>query len=343
MGLAVPARAADFVFAGIAAADFVFAGAFAAFPFVRGAAFAARFFAAMRRQNSGVVWIRAMRRIVLVVFTLTGALGLACAPPPANSAASSTGGAVAGSAVAAAPLPVEGATVSYQDGTIELEGYLAKPKDDAKVKRPAVLVFHDWMGVSADTKKRADQLAALGYVALAADVYGKGVRPASSDEARTVATRFKNDRALMRARGEAALKKLLAEPAVDATKVAAIGYCFGGTEALELGRAGAALVGIVSFHGGLSSPKPEDGKNIKARVLVLHGADDPFVKPDEVAAFQDEMRQAHVDWQFVAYGGAVHAFTVQGAGNDPSKGAAYDAKADARSWEEMRRFFGEVF
>jgi dienelactone hydrolase len=279
-----------------------------------------------------------MRARVASLVLLLAACG---APAGAPVAPASIAPGAPGTSAVSAPPAVESAVVSYQDGTTELEGYLAKPKDAAK--HPAVLVFHDWMGVSADTKKRADQLAALGYVAFAADVYGKGVRPTTAEEAGKLAGRYKSDRALMRSRGEAALKKLVADPSVDATKVAAIGYCFGGTEALELGRDGAPLVGIVSFHGGLSSPTPADGKNIKARVLVLHGADDPFVKPDEVAAFQDEMRQAHVDWQFVAYGGAVHAFTVQGAGSDPSKGAAYDAKADARSWEAMRRFFADLF
>ena len=264
------------------------------------------------------------------------ALLLACTPAASPAPTAPTANASPTTKVTA-----EGKTVEYQDGTTALEGYLARPKDTAN--HPAVLVFHDWMGVSDDTRRRADQLAELGYVALAADVYGKGVRPQGPEEAGKLAGRFKGDRPSMRARGRAALARLLAEPGVDPAKVAAIGYCFGGTEALELARDGAPLVGVVSFHGGLGSPHPEDGKNIKGRVLVLHGADDPFVKPDEVAAFEDEMRAAHVDWQLVAYGGAVHAFTVRGAGGDPSKGAAYDAKADARSWEAMAAFFGELF
>lgn len=276
---------------------------------------------------------------MLLVFPVLVASVAACGAPAAVAPANAPM-----TEAAAATHPTRGETVEYQDGTTVLEGYLAYPTDGvAAAKRPGVLVFHDWMGVSADTKRRADQLAALGYVAFAGDVYGKGVRPASSEEAGKVAGRYKGDRSTMRTRGEAALKRLLADPRVDPAKVAAIGYCFGGTEALELARDGAPLAGVVTFHGGLGSPRPEDGKNIKARVLVLHGADDPFVKPEEVAAFEDEMRQANVDWQLVAYGGAVHAFTIQGAGSDKSKGAAYDAKADARSWDAMNRFFGELF
>ena len=261
---------------------------------------------------------------------------ISCGGPPAPASL--------GTPAVASAHPIRSETVEYQDGTALLEGYLAYPTDgDASAKRPGILVFHDWMGLGSDSKRRADQLAALGYVAFAGDVYGKGVRPANGDEAGKLAGRYKSDRASMRTRGEAALQRLLADARVDPAKVVAIGYCFGGTEALELARDGASLAGVVTFHGGLSSPHPEDGKKIKARVLVLHGGDDPHVKPDEVLAFEDEMRQAHVDWQLITYGGAVHAFTIQSAGDDPSKGAAYDAKADARSWSEMQRFFAELF
>lgn len=233
--------------------------------------------------------------------------------------------------------------IEYAAGETKLEGYLAYPDGPSTTKRPGVVVFHDWMGLGPNPKMRADMLAKLGYVALAADLYGKGVRPANAGEAGKLAGQYKEDRATLRARARAALDQLVASGKVDPAKVAAIGYCFGGTAALELARSGAPLAATVSFHGGLSTPHPEDAKNIKGRVLVLHGADDPFVKPEEVAGFETEMRTAKIDWQLVAYGGAVHAFTVEAAGNDPSKGAAYDAKADHRSWEAMRGFFGEVF
>jgi dienelactone hydrolase len=140
----------------------------------------------------------------------------------------------------------------------------------------------------------------------------------------------------MRSRANAGLEVLRNHPLADVNRIAAIGYCFGGTVVLEMARSGAELAGVVSFHGGLSTPNPSDAKNIKGKVLVLHGADDPAVPPDQVIAFQDELRKAGVDWQMVSYGGAVHSFTNPEAGNDPSRGAAYNEKADKRSWEAMK-------
>jgi dienelactone hydrolase len=147
----------------------------------------------------------------------------------------------------------------------------------------------------------------------------------------------------MRARVRAGLDELKKQKLTDPRRIAAIGYCFGGTTVLELARDGADIRGVVSFHGGLSTPTPQDAVNIKAKVLALHGADDPYVKADEVAAFQDEMRKGGVDWQFVSYSNAVHSFTNKWAGTDNSKGAAYNEKADKRSWEAMKVFFAEIF
>jgi dienelactone hydrolase len=241
----------------------------------------------------------------------------------------------------AASVATKSETIEYTDGTTTFEGYLAYPEGSAK--RPGIVVFHDWMGLGPNPKKRADELAKLGYVALAADLYGKGIRPKNPAEAMKLVGQYKGDRPAMRTRAKAALDKLVATGKVDAAKTASIGYCFGGTAALELARSGAPLAGTVSFHGGLDTPNPADGKNVKGRVLVLHGADDPHVLPAEVAAFEDEMRQAHVDWQLVAYGNAVHAFTIEEAGTDNSKGAAYNKDADRRSWIAMRDFFGELW
>ena len=182
-----------------------------------------------------------------------------------------------------------------------------------------------------------------GYNVFAADIYGKGIRPQTPREAGAEAGKYKNDRALFRARVRAGLAALAGQDRTDPKRIAAIGYCFGGMGVLELARSGADLAAVVSFHGGLSSPTPEDARNIKAKVLVLHGADDPNVPPKEVAAFEEEMRQGGVDWQLIAYGGAVHAFTDWQAGNDNAKGAAYNAQADRRSWEAMKQFFAEVF
>jgi dienelactone hydrolase len=233
-------------------------------------------------------------------------------------------------------------SVEYKHGDVTLQGYIAY--DTAiKGKRPAVLVVHDWMGVSDDTKMRAEQLAGLGYVALTADIYGKGVRPKNAQEASAEAGKFYKDRALLRARVRAGLDYLSSCEQADPSRLAVMGYCFGGACALELARSGAPVRGVVTFHGGLANPNPADAKNIKGKVLVLHGADDPFVKQEEVKGFMDEMRAAGVDWQLTQYSGAVHSFTVKAAGNDNSKGAAYNAAADRRSWQAMKDFFAEVF
>ena len=232
-------------------------------------------------------------------------------------------------------------TIEYTHGNAVLEGYLAY--DDAvQGQRPGVLVVHDWTGLRENPKKRAEELAGLGYTAFAVDMYGKGIRPTDPKEAGAQASLYKNDRKLMRERAKAGLGVLLKQPQTDPSRVAAIGYCFGGTTVLELARSGADLRGVVSFHGGLSTPTPEDAKNIKGKVLVLHGADDPYAPKEEVLALEDEMRKAGVDYQVHLYGGAVHSFTIPEAGNDNSKGAAYNASADKRSWEAMKQFFGEI-
>ncbi len=233
-------------------------------------------------------------------------------------------------------------TVDYTHGETILEGYLAF--DDAQSgKRPGVVVVHEWNGLGRYVQGRAEQLAKEGYVAFCADIYGKGVRPATTEESAKQAGIYRGDRALMRARAQAALDRLKTESLVDPAKIAAIGYCFGGGAALELARSGADLAGVVSFHGNLDTPHPEDAKQIRGKVLICHGADDPYVSAEQVAAFQKEMREAGVDWQMNSYGGAVHSFTNPDAGSDPSSGAAYDAAAAARSWTAMQAFFEEIF
>lgn len=232
--------------------------------------------------------------------------------------------------------------IEYKQGDTVLEGLSVY--DDVKTgKRPAVLLVHQWKGLGDYEKKRAEMLAKLGFNVFAVDIYGKGVRPQTPQQAGTQAGKFKNDRPLLRERVRAGLDVLLHHELTDPKRVAAIGYCFGGTTVLELARSGAPIAGVVSFHGGLSTPTPADAKNIQCKVLALHGADDPNVPPAEVAGFQQEMRDAHVDWQLVSYGGAVHSFTDWNAGNDNSKGAAYNEHADHRSWEAMKEFFNEIF
>ena len=240
------------------------------------------------------------------------------------------------------PAAIQTRTVEYKQGDTTLEGFVAY--DDAiKGLRPGVLIVHQWLGLTDYEKQRAEMLAQLGYVAFCADIYGKGVRPKDTPEAGAQAGKYKSDRQLLRARVNAGLDALRQQPRVDAKRLAAIGYCFGGTTVLERARSGATLAGVVSFHGGLDSPAPADGKNIKCKVLVCHGADDPYEKPADLAAFEGEMRDARVDWQLIKYGGAVHSFTQPMAGNDNSKGAAYNEKADKRSWEAMKQFLAEIF
>ncbi|HVU26472.1 MAG TPA: dienelactone hydrolase family protein [Verrucomicrobiae bacterium] len=232
-------------------------------------------------------------------------------------------------------------TVEYKQGDTTLEGFLAYD-DSISGKRPGVLVVHQWLGLTDYEKHRAEMLAQLGYVAFCADIYGKDNRPKNVSEAGALAGKYKSDRQLLRARVNAGLDKLKKNNLVDTKNVAAIGYCFGGTTVIELARSGAELNGIVSFHGGLDSPTPADGKNIKCKVLALAGADDPFQNPNDLTAFENEMRANKVDWSITFYGGAVHAFTQPNPGFS-NPGAKYNEKADKRSWQAMKDFFAEIF
>ncbi len=241
-----------------------------------------------------------------------------------------------------APAAIQTRTVEYQQGDTTLEGVIVF--DDAvKTKRPGVLIVHQWLGLTEYEKTRATMLAKLGYVAFCADIYGKGVRPKDASEAGPLAGKYKGDRALLRNRVNAGLAEFKKSELVDTRHIAAIGYCFGGTTVIELARSGAELAGVVSFHGGLDSPTPADGKNIKCKILACHGADDPFVHAKDLTAFESEMRDNKVDWQLISYGGAVHSFTQPMAGNDNSKGAAYNESADKRSWEALKQFLAESF
>jgi dienelactone hydrolase len=232
-------------------------------------------------------------------------------------------------------------TVDYKQGDATLEGWLVY--DDAKQgKRPGVVIFPSWNGPGNDEKGRAEMLAKSGYVAFVADVYGKGIRPQGFKDAAAESGKYMKDRPLLLQHAQAAYDQLRKNPMVNAKKIAAIGYCFGGAGALDLARSGASLVDTVTFHGDLVSPTPQDDNNIKGRVLVLHGASDPVVGPKDQDEFKKEMTDAHVDWEMVLYSGAVHSFTQKSAGNDPSKGAAYNANADKRSWQELTRLFHET-
>lgn len=230
--------------------------------------------------------------------------------------------------------------VEYKKAAESFEGFIAFD-DSSTDSKPGVLVVHDWMGVTEKTREKARELAQLGYIAFAADIYGKGVRPKDAAEAGALAGKYKTDRKLFRERLTLGLQELRKQKRVDSQRLGAIGFCFGGTGVLELARTGATLKSVVSFHGGLDSPEPQLGKNIRARVLALHGADDPYVPEKDLAAFESEMRTHKVDWQLVKYGGAVHSFTDKTAGTDNSKGAAYNEVAARRSWVDMKQFFSE--
>ena len=236
-------------------------------------------------------------------------------------------------------LPIE-----YTHNDTVLQGYLAyDDTDDAR--RPGVLIVHEWWGLNEHAKNAAHNLAMAGYTAFALDMYGKGVSTGDPQEATKLAGQFRggDDRTLMRERAAKGLEVLRGFPQCDPKHIIAIGYCFGGTTVLELARSGADIDGVVSFHGGLSTPHPDDAKNIKARVLVLHGAADPHVPREEVNGFIDAMRATDVDWQLVTYSQAVHAFTNPAAGNDPSTGVAYNEKAASRSWDAFMLFAHECF
>ncbi|MGZ3742943.1 MAG: dienelactone hydrolase family protein [Pseudobdellovibrionaceae bacterium] len=230
--------------------------------------------------------------------------------------------------------------VEYKQGGTTLEGFLAYDSS-VKTPRPAIMIIHEWTGLGDYVKGRAQEMAKKGYVAFALDIYGKGIRPPLPKDAAKEAAKYKEDRKLMRERAKAGYDFIKAQPFVDPTKVIAMGYCFGGTVALEMGRSGLPLAGVTSFHGGLSTPTPQDAKNFKAKLLVLQGAIDPFTK-DEVPAFLKEMEDAKVDFQFISYGGTVHAFTNPQAGNDPKTGAAYNAVSDRRSMQAFMNFLNEV-
>lgn len=234
---------------------------------------------------------------------------------------------------------VETKKIEYKSGELTFEGFLAFDTN-FKGKRPGVLVVHNWMGVSSETESKVTELAKLGYVAFAGDIYGKGVRPVDTKEAGALASKYKSDVKILRERASLALEELKKQKNVNPSKVFVTGYCFGGTAAIELARSGAEVLGIVSFHGGLTASS--DDKAVKGKVLVLHGALDPFVAQKDIDGFVKGMNEAKVDYQMISYANAVHSFTEKAAGNDNSKGAAYNELADKRSWVAMREFLSEL-
>ena len=233
----------------------------------------------------------------------------------------------------------------YEQGGVKLESYLAYD-DQIKTLRPGVLVVPEWWGLNDYAKGRARQLAQLGYVALAVDMYGGGQATTDPKKAGELSGQFYG-KPLMAERAQAALDQLLQTGLVDAKRVAAIGFCFGGAVCQTLAYSGAPLVGIVSFHGSLVPASPEAAAKNQARFLICHGALDPFAKPEAIAAFKQSLDDGKIDYQFVTYSGAVHAFTNPDADAIAAaagmKGIGYNEAAARRSWQLMQQFFGEIF
>lgn len=231
--------------------------------------------------------------------------------------------------------------VAYVDGTQKLNGQLAIPKN-ANKKKAGVLILPAWMGIDANAKERAEMLANEGYYAFVADIYGEGNYPEDKKKAGELSGFYKKNVAEYHKRIKLALDELIKSGA-DANNIVVIGFCFGGTGALEAARTNMAVKGVVSFHGGLGRDTARVIEPINAEVLVCHGADDFFVPDAQIKSFQNEMRKAKADWEMVYYANAVHAFTDKAAGSDNSKGTAYNEKAATRSWERMLGFLKEVF
>lgn len=231
--------------------------------------------------------------------------------------------------------------IEYDDNGTLLEGYLSF-NSDTKGKKPVVIVAHDWTGKNTFACGKADHLASLGYIGFALDMYGKNIIGHTKEEKSALIQPLLGDRSLLLSRMMAALDTVKKLPDADTSKIAAIGFCFGGLCVLDLARSGVDIAGVVSFHGLLNAPAESASTRINAKVLALHGYDDPMVTPDNVMTFGDEMTAAKADWQLHMYGNTMHAFTNPEA-NDPSFGTVYNKTADMRSWQSMLDFFQEIF
>jgi len=232
--------------------------------------------------------------------------------------------------------------IEYKHGELTLKGFLAWD-DASKDKRPGVMVVHEWWGLNDYAKSRCKQLAELGYVAFACDMYGNGATTSDPKEAGKMAGESRKDMKAFRERAAAGLKILADNPMVDKAKLGAIGYCYGGTTVLQLACSGADLRAVVSFHGGLFKPTADDAKAIKGKVLICNGAADTFIQADDRKALLESFEANKVDYQFIDYAAAVHAFTNPDAGSFKLDGVAYNENADKRSWKHMRTLFNEAF
>jgi dienelactone hydrolase len=240
---------------------------------------------------------------------------------------------------------IEGKTVEYSAQGLVMKGYLAYA-ESIKEKQPGVLVVHEWWGLNEYARQRARMLAELGYTALAVDMYGDGKQAMHPDEAGKFSSELMKNFDSAKARFMAAMDFLKQQPTVDPTRIAAIGYCFGGGVVLNLARQGVDLKGVASFHGALAAVKPAQPGVVKAKILMLNGADDKFIPPEQIEAFKQEMRSAGADFQFISYPGAVHSFTNPEAtalGKKFNLPLAYNADADKKSWFELKEFLNRIF
>lgn len=231
-------------------------------------------------------------------------------------------------------------SIRYSHNGTEFEGHFAYD-DEVSGPRPLVTVSHAWAGRTEFENDKAEKLAALGYAGFAIDVYGAGIVGSDAEENTKLMTPLLEDRAELLARLRAGIAAGSAHAAADGDRVASMGYCFGGLCALDLARSGDALKGVTSFHG-LFTPPSWDPGDVKAKVLILHGWDDPMAKPDSVLAISEELSKIGADWQLIAYGNTLHSFTNPQA-NDRDFGTVYDADADRRSWAALREFLSEIF
>lgn len=231
--------------------------------------------------------------------------------------------------------------VTYKDGSQKLNGFAIAPAKPLKDK-PGIVILPAWMGIGNHSKNVAQELANLGYYAFVADIYGEGNYPADRAQAGKQSGYYKSHPEEYQRRIKLAMEQLV-KAGADDDNIVVIGYCFGGTGALEAARGGLDVKGVVSFHGGLGKDAGRKNGKIEPKVLVLHGADDPHVPQKDIEQFENEMREGNADWQMIYYSNAVHAFTEKEAGNDNSKGAAYNEKADKRSWQHFLMFLEEVF
>jgi dienelactone hydrolase len=240
---------------------------------------------------------------------------------------------------------IEGTTVEYSAKGVVMKGYFAYDKN-IKGKRPGILVVHEWWGLNDYARKRARMLADLGYAALAVDMYGEGKQAEHPDDAGKFSSELMKNFDTAKDRFIAAMEFLKAQPVVDSANIAAIGYCFGGGIVLNMARQGVDLKGVASFHGSLTAIAPAQRGSVRAKILVLHGADDQFVTKEQVEAFKNEMKNAKADFRFIAYPGALHSFTNPEADEYGKKfhiPVAYNAAADKKSWNELKKFLQQIF